>query len=502
MLSLLAAAQFAFAPSAVALSAAAPHAVAPHARVVVGESGLDAVSAAALPVINQLLSGGITVPDMTLTVHVPVVGHVDLTLTNIQVRQTSPLRAAKFAIAPTPPPTPGSGKLLLDVDGLSLTVSLDFRWRKRSWPHVSDKGALTATVSDGHIALGVEMDPVAAAPAKAVGDCTATLGDFKVHFSKHWDSWVYNIFTDLFKGTLKDAVVKAIDNTVATTLVDQKLNALFASMPTTLSLGGGPSRIDLSLIITDFTTSAAPLALSIGDSLAVADNATAAACPLPMLPMPTLAPGGANSSMAQLLLSDNTLACVLWVDFSNGALDFDGVRAGTTKLPWGPILPKLAQKEGDKPVILHLVASSMPTLASRRATGLRATVDFSVNSSVLEADNVTRTYTHALAVSADAGIDLRVATAANGTNATLVGNVSSLTLDASVADCGALCPMPFTNSTLALFTKAFSATVRAALDGLLSKGIPITGGAGAVGLVNPSVFFEDGYIAISTDFRL
>ena len=65
MLSLLAAAQFAFAPSAVA-SAVAPHAVAPHARVVVGESGLDAVSAAALPVINQLLSGGITVPDMTL----------------------------------------------------------------------------------------------------------------------------------------------------------------------------------------------------------------------------------------------------------------------------------------------------------------------------------------------------------------------------------------------------------------------------------------------------
>ena len=49
MLSLLAAAQFAFAPSAVAPSAVAPSAVAPHARVVVGESGLDAVSAAALP---------------------------------------------------------------------------------------------------------------------------------------------------------------------------------------------------------------------------------------------------------------------------------------------------------------------------------------------------------------------------------------------------------------------------------------------------------------------
>jgi hypothetical protein len=128
MLSFLAAAQFAFAPSAGATSA-----VAPHARVVVGESGLDAVSAAALPVINQLLSGGITVPDMTLTVHVPVVGHVDLTLTNIHVSQTSPLQAAKFAIAPTPPPTPGAGKLLLDVDGLSLTVALDFRWREHSW---------------------------------------------------------------------------------------------------------------------------------------------------------------------------------------------------------------------------------------------------------------------------------------------------------------------------------------------------------------------------------
>ena len=149
MLLFLAAAQFAFAPSAVALSAAAPHAVAPHARVVVGESGLDAVSAAALPVINQLLSGGITVPDMTLTVHVPVVGHVDLTLTNIQVRQTSPLRAAKFAIAPTPPPTPGSGKLLLDVDGLSLTVALDFRWRapRSSLTTTTQSAAMSAALA-------------------------------------------------------------------------------------------------------------------------------------------------------------------------------------------------------------------------------------------------------------------------------------------------------------------------------------------------------------------
>ena len=110
MLSLLAAAQFAFAPSAVA-SAVAPSAVAPHARVVVGETGLDAVSAALLPVINQLLAGGITIPDMTLAIHVEparVVGWVDLTLTNIHVSQTSPLQAAKFAIAPTPPPTPGA----------------------------------------------------------------------------------------------------------------------------------------------------------------------------------------------------------------------------------------------------------------------------------------------------------------------------------------------------------------------------------------------------------
>ena len=133
MLSLLAAAQFAFAPSTVA----------PHARVVVGETGLDAVSAALLPVINQLLAGGITIPDMTLAIHVEparVVGWVDLTLTNIHVGQTAPLQAAKFAIAPTPPPTPGAGKLLLDVDGLSLTVALDFRWREHSWPHVSDHG--------------------------------------------------------------------------------------------------------------------------------------------------------------------------------------------------------------------------------------------------------------------------------------------------------------------------------------------------------------------------
>ena len=103
-----------------------------------------------------------------------------------------------------------------------------------------------------------------------------------------------------------------------------------------------------------------------------------------------------------------------------------------------------------------------------------------------QADNTTLTYTHALRVSADVGINLRVNTTTGGSNATLLGSVSDLTLNATVADCGKLCPL--SGIALALFAKAFAGTVRSALDALLSNGIPLTGGTGAVRTAPPIRF--------------
>ena len=370
--------------------------------------------------------------------------------------QTSPRAATR---RPTPPPTPARA-LLLDVDGSPSGVARLPAQARAAVP--SDKGARTATVSGG-IALGVEMDPVAAARGdgrRLHGDARRLQGPLSTSLGLVGG----NIFTDLFKGTLKDAVVKAIDNTVATTWSTRSSTRSSRRCRRSSRSAAGRVR-DLSLIITDFTTRGAARERRLARRRRQRHRRRVPSCRCCRCRRSRRA--ARRSSMAQLLLSDNTLACVLWVDFSNGALDFDGVRAGTTKLPWGPILPKLAKRgrqARDPPPrrLLH----AHPRLAARRASTHRR-LPRSTHQSSRPTTSPVRTRTRSPSPPTPGST---CAWRRRRSDATLVGNVSSLTLDASVADCGALCPMPFTNSTLALFTKAFSATVRAALDGA-SKGI-------------------------------
>ena len=160
-----------------------------------------------------------------------------------------------------------------------------------------------------------------------------------------------------------------------------------------------------------------------------------------MLPMPTLAPGGATTSMAQLLLSDNTLACVLWVDFSNGALDFDGVRAGTTKLPWArsrPSSPKGRRQARDPPTRRR---PPWFLIAERGAAASAPPSTSSVNSRARGRPRRARTRTRSPSPPTP-GSTGGVATGGAGPGATLVGNVCR-SRSTRLADCGALCPMPF-----------------------------------------------------------
>ena len=79
--------------------------------------------------------------------------------------------------------------------------------------------------------------------------------------------------------------------------------------------------------------------------------------------------------------------------------------------------------------------------------------------------------------------------------ATLVGNVTELNLTATVSS-SAVGPIP--GISLQLFTKLFGSVVRGLLAKLLQIGVPICPRGGL--LHNASVFAEDGYIAIATDF--
>ena len=173
-------------------------------------------------------------------------------------------------------------------------------------------------------------------------------------------------------------------------------------------------------------------------------------------------------------------------------------------MPWGKLLPKLEKAEPGKDVVLDLKPKASPALRSTRAHGVQGSVVYEALSSVVEA-NGSKTYTHTLEVDCNFNVSVYVNLTNGGKNATLIGNVTDLSLGASVTDCKAPIACPMSSIPINLLVKTFGAVVTKLLNRVFNKGIPLTGGGGVGGLVTlvqPTVFTEDGYITVATDFAI
>ena len=96
----------------------------------------------------------------------------------------------------------------------------------------------------------------------------------------------------------------------------------------------------------------------------------------------------------------------------------------------GEALPALKRKYPGAPVLLNVTPTFTPRVASYRDRGLVGNWDFNVSMSVN--DSGVPTYTNTLDLRAQFGFALSVQTLPGGANATLVGNVTTLNLTASV----------------------------------------------------------------------
>jgi hypothetical protein len=170
------------------------------------------------------------------------------------------------------------------------------------------------------------------------------------------------------------------------------------------------------------------------------------------------------------------------------------VAAGTSSVPWGEIIPKFLLKFPPKsPVLLDVSAAAAPLLRSSAAGGLQGTAGFRANITV-EAGGGAPEYACTLAIAAQFGVQLDVRQNASAT--LLLGNVTSLTLNATVEDSniGPLNPVP-----LALLSEVFAPLITQALDALLQKGFPLPS-APFFSFANTTVQFQDGFFEVASDF--
>lgn len=459
-------------------------------RVVTEQRGLDSLSTQVLDAVNAKFASGFDLDDIHIDTHVAEpIGHITLDLTEITVT-TLHLQSGRFGAPPS-----GAGSLALNLTNLELAMSLGYKWRKVNWPHGSDHGTITATESKGDIGVLLDIIPDAKGPPSVSGTSLVTVGQFDFKFHGKID-WLYNVFVSAFHGVIKNSLVKKIND-----LFDEAINVdlaqAIANLPTSISIGGGKSKVGIGTVMNDFTVVPAPLALSSGISLDLTDNETEESCPeAPTSMIPTLAPRSSNS-MLQLLIADVVPSCVFWIFYRNGLFEVPRLLDGTTDEPWGSILPPLKKQYPGMPVVLHLTPTYAPHLKSFSARGFSGSSAYNVTSYVASdnTSNATLTYTHQLFVQLRFDVNVSVRTSEKGENATLVGKVGSLDLNASVSD-SAIGRLP--EGRLDLFASIFSDTVRGIINRVLGQGVQFTGDD--ISLENITVFTEDGFLTIATDF--
>lgn len=482
------------APAASALSPLPPAASAfpaPSLRVALLESGVTKLRDILLPVLNKYLASGVKIPDQHIDTHVvEPLGHITLDLTNITISKFD-LPSANLNFVPP------SG-VDVDFEGLTLSIAMNYKWRKVNSPHASDHGSLVAVPRGGVLKLDTSLSVTPAGLGLAsVVSSTCAFASFDLTFSGKV-SWLYDLLTGLFKDQLKTTIEKAVAGALSSA-VTVNLDGALAKLPLSLGVGGGKSRLRVDTRCTDQTVLTTPAtALGIGNVLGVGNGLTNATCPDTVLiaKLPVLAPTGNGSSnaMLQALVADAPINCALASDYANGALATHTLAGNTSA--WRLIIPALHKLYPDRPVRLDLKPMAAPNVSAVAGQGMVGVAVFqAVQSVVLE--NGTDVFTDSLRLDVDFGFTLAVVTDSASGNATLTGNASGVTLAATVlvSDVG-----PIPKLGLGLVSKLLGPAAEALLNAVLAKGVPLPVAAFGVRLVEPAVEFYDRYFVVSTSF--
>lgn len=160
-------------------------------------------------------------PDQTIPFSVPLFGTIDLYLTNILVQN---LNIPQADVTVQPP-----DGLLIVNQGITLDLSLDYKWKQHSWPHAEGHGSITANPKSGEIDIGFSVTSHAGKPFITLNKNKIDFDNYDIKF--HGEAaWLINIFVGLFNGIIRDLVnntIQAIVNTAVTTGV----NGIFANLP-------------------------------------------------------------------------------------------------------------------------------------------------------------------------------------------------------------------------------------------------------------------------------
>jgi len=323
----------------------------PGFKTVVSQSGLSYLEGVGITYLEQKLQT-LTVPDQSGDADTPI-GHVDWWLTGIVVSDLS-IGESSISI------DPGVG-LSLSITGLSIDFASSWKYRKNSWPHVSDHGTADITVSQTSVSVSLQVTESNGRPVVACTADSVNIGhlDIKLHGGA---SWLYNFFIGLLHGSIVNSIQSALTNAI-TQNIDNGANKALSSLPVNVHVNH-EVEINYELLNNPVFTAAALTAYQLGEFYSIADPTE---CPDQYCPPDNL-PDSITTEMVQMIIGDyvaNSAGYVFWQRGDLKAIISDKdlpawapIRLNTTY--WSFILPQLTKQYPDNLMVIELLSTNSP----------------------------------------------------------------------------------------------------------------------------------------------
>eukprot|EP01104_Vermistella_antarctica_P007130 TRINITY_DN1787_c0_g1_i1.p1 TRINITY_DN1787_c0_g1~~TRINITY_DN1787_c0_g1_i1.p1 ORF type:complete len:498 (+),score=78.51 TRINITY_DN1787_c0_g1_i1:123-1616(+) len=374
--------------------------------------------------------------------------------------------------------------------GVTGSITVDWHYRQNSWPHVSDSGSASISLSNSMVTATVVTfinDSIGEAQMNVtVCECSIQDIDIDLHGGA---SWFYQIFVNLFRNKITDAINSAIPPAL-TSAIQSKGDASLATAPTVETVTPNVE-IDYAFVNDVVYTAGKAFTTSHwGEFYCISDKVEANHS------IPTLPETSPDDSMLQVYVSDFTA-------FSAGLAYLGAGNLSVSVTPgmvpnWFPVqlnttdfkiaIPALYNAYPNQAMGLNINATSPPDVAFSPSGIL---IDAVGDIAVFVIDSTgTWTPTFTLNVSAHFnGSAHVVGTSLGGTIGLL--DASFDTASSSIGPIESASVTSFVNLVLTDF-------IVPVVNTILKPGFPLPTIDG-LSFVDPVIYYETGYIWVGTD---
>jgi lipopolysaccharide-binding protein len=166
----------------------------PGFRVVLTQKALDYVVGVGIPLLEEQL-GDLTIPTITETYDAGIFT-VTFTLSN------AIFTGINFG---DPYLTSDEEGLVLTDDGVSISMHADWAWKDQDWPYLSDSGSADASAEGINLSVAVDITRNMSSGGFHLNTsfCSIEIDNLNIDFHGG-ASWLYNLFSSIIEGKLKD----------------------------------------------------------------------------------------------------------------------------------------------------------------------------------------------------------------------------------------------------------------------------------------------------------